>query len=97
MVESENVERVLIAIFKLCLRKITIKILLVTIRQIDNDLQFQLCQALTGMLIFFFLFGSDRSPIMCALNFTYTRNLKAISIRHPHFSPDEIVHQSIFS
>lgn len=66
MVESEYVERVLIAIFKLCLRKITIKILLVPIRQIDNDLQFQLCQALTGMLIFFFLFGSDRSPIMCS-------------------------------
>lgn len=63
MVESEYVERVLIAIFKLCLRKITIKILLVMIRQIDNDLQFQLCQALTGMLIFF---GSDRSPIMCS-------------------------------
>ena len=62
MVESEYVERVLIAIFKLCLRKITIKILPVTIRQIDNDLQIQFRQALTGMLIFFFLFGSDRSP-----------------------------------
>jgi hypothetical protein len=59
MVESEYVERVLIAIFKLCLRKITIKILLVPIRQIDNDLQIQLCQALTGMLIFFFLLGGD--------------------------------------
>ena len=50
MVESEYVERVLIAIFSLFLRKITIKILLVQIRQIDNDLQIQLCQALTGIL-----------------------------------------------
>ena len=61
MVESEYVERVLVAIFSVCLRKITIKILLVPIRQIDNDLQIQLCQALTGMLIFFF-YSVVRSP-----------------------------------
>lgn len=66
MVESEYVERVLIAIFKLCLRKITIKILLVQIRQIDNDLQIQLCQALTGMLIFFFFYSvTFEVQIMC--------------------------------
>jgi hypothetical protein len=66
MVESEYVERVLIAIFKLCLRKITIKILLVLIRHIDNDLQIQLCQALTGMLIFFFYSVAIEVQIMCS-------------------------------
>ena len=66
MVESEYVERVLIAIFKLCLRKITIKILLVPIRQIDNDLQIQSCQALTGMLIFFFYSVAIVVQIMCS-------------------------------
>jgi hypothetical protein len=66
MVESEYVERVLIAIFNLCLRKITIKILLVPIRQIDNDLQIQLCQELTGMLIFFFHSVAIEVQIMCS-------------------------------
>ena len=66
MVESEYVERVLIAIFKLCLRKITIKILLVPIRQIDNDLQIQLCQALTACLFSSFYSVAIEVQIMCS-------------------------------
>jgi hypothetical protein len=66
MVELKYVEKVLIAIFNLCLRKITIKILLEPIRQIDNDLQIQLCQALTGMLIFFFSSVAIEVQIMCS-------------------------------
>lgn len=58
MVESEYVDRVLIAIFKLCLRKITIKILLVPIRQIDNSVM----SSPDRHAYFLLLFGSDRSP-----------------------------------